>query len=69
MSAEEVAAHLRDCAQVDAAIVMQSGSADGVIATLLAQGWTWDERPTEHVGGKRIRYLRPPPSWTDAPNP
>lgn len=59
--AKEVAEHLRDCAQVDAAVVMQSGSADDVIEQLLSEGWTWDQtRQTEVVAGKRIRYLRSP---------
>lgn len=59
MTADVVAEHLALCAQVDAAIV-QDGSADETVATLLAAGWTWDERPTEFLAGKRLRYLRAP---------
>lgn len=54
-----MAEHLKECAQVDAAIVVD-GNADPVIATLLADGWTWDERPTERLLGKRVRYLKAP---------
>lgn len=59
--ADIVADHLANCAGVGAAIVMQEGSADEVIATLLAAGWEWSGQPTEVVAGKRIRYLTPPP--------
>jgi hypothetical protein len=51
--------HLRDCTQVTG-VVVQDGNADGLIEQLLIEGWTWDERPAESVGGKRIRYLRTP---------
>jgi len=56
---QDVVDHLRKCARVDAAIVVD-GNADPVIAELLAAGWTWEGRPAEQVGGKRIRYLTPP---------
>jgi hypothetical protein len=59
--ADIVADHLANCAGAGAALVMQSGSADDLIVTLLAAGWTWSDRPTEVVAGKRIRYLTPPP--------
>lgn len=43
----------------DAAIVVD-GSADELIARLLAEGWTWDERPSVTCAGKRVHYLRAP---------
>ncbi len=63
--ATALAEHMRDCRGADAAIVMQSGSADPVIASMLADGWTWtngtEAASTERMNGKRIRYLTPPP--------
>jgi hypothetical protein len=57
--AETVAEHLKQCAHARAAIVVD-GNADAIIARMLAAGWTWSERHTELIGGKRIRYLSPP---------
>jgi hypothetical protein len=57
--AEALARHLEE--KADAAIVMQRGSADSVIASLLTAGWTLEER-AEVVAGKRIRYMHPPES-------
>lgn len=50
--------HLQD---TQATIVID-GNGDGIVGQLLAEGWTWDERPAVHCVGKRIRYLRPPAS-------
>jgi len=58
--AEEVCEHLASCAMIDAAFVQLAGSADETVQVLLNEGWTWDERPTEYVAGKRLRYLRAP---------
>lgn len=52
-------AHLTECVKPDAVIVAD-GNADELVATLLAAGWTWDGN-VEHVAGKRIRNLVPPP--------
>jgi hypothetical protein len=57
---EMVVDHLKNCTDAKAGIVMQSGSADGVIAEMVAAGWTLRER-VDHVGGKRIRFLVAPP--------
>jgi len=51
-----IAEHVAD---TDAAIVVD-GSADVIIARLLTEGWTFDERPSVTCMGKRVRYLRPP---------
>lgn len=40
----------------DAAIVMESGSADELIESFLKQGWSLQEK-VDLIGGKRIRYL------------
>lgn len=56
--AEQVTAHLRDCMHAQAAIVCD-GSGDDVVTTLVAAGWTLDER-VDYVAGKRIRTLNPP---------
>lgn len=58
--ADAVAEHLAECTGAKAAIVVD-GSADDVVAKLLAAGWTLDER-TDLVAGKRIRFLRMPGS-------
>lgn len=55
---EALVDHLKHCREVDAAIVMD-GNADELVAGLLAQGWTYEG--VEYVGGKRVRYLVPPP--------
>lgn len=52
--------HIAECVKPAATLVMQSGSADGMIAELVEQGWTLNEGE-EYVGGKRIRYMTPPP--------
>jgi hypothetical protein len=59
--AATVAYHLKHCAQAGGAIVMHhpGESADDVIARLLEAGWTLREG-TDHVAGKRIRYVTPP---------
>lgn len=56
-----VTEHLAD---TQAALVVD-GSADKIITRLLAEGWTWADRPTVHCTGKRVRYLHPPKEWTD----
>jgi hypothetical protein len=60
MTAEEFVDHLQNCGpKADAFIVMENGlSGDDVVATLLAEGWTWGG--VEYVGGKRIRNLIAP---------
>lgn len=63
---EKLVEHLKDCVGVDAAIVQHRGSADDLVERLLADGWTWDERPSEIIAGKRIRYLRPPNEETES---
>ena len=60
MGAEELADHLANCRKVDAAVVVD-GSADQLVAQLMAEGWRY--AGVEHVEGKRVRYLRPPPDW------
>ena len=60
MGAEELADHLKRCRGVDAAIV-QDGNADTLVADLIGAGWRYEG--TEHVEGKRVRYLVPPPGW------
>jgi hypothetical protein len=54
----ELVEHLRDCLKADAAIV-KDGSADDVVAELLAAGWTLDSEVT-YMAGKRIRMMHPP---------
>lgn len=56
--AKELAEHLKDCRQVDAAVVVD-GNADDLVARLLADGWVYEG--VEYVMGKRVRYLVPPP--------
>lgn len=56
-SADRLVDHLVDCRDAGAAIVVD-GNGDGVVATLIAAGWTYGG--TEHVEGKRVRYLTPP---------
>lgn len=60
MAARRLADHLKDCRQVDAAVVVD-GNADELVAKMLAEGWTFEG--SEHVEGKRVRYLVPPPGW------
>lgn len=53
-----VAEHIAECTDAKAAIVVD-GSADEVIASLVAAGWGLSER-VEYVAGKRIRYVTVP---------
>lgn len=55
---ELIVEHLRECLDAKAAIVV-GGSADEIVADLLAAGWTLEER-VDYVAGKRIRTLRLP---------
>lgn len=68
--ATALAEHMRDCRGAQGAIVMQSGSADPVIADMLAAGWTWtngtEEASTERVNSKRIRYMNASPTEPEA---
>lgn len=54
-----LADHIEQCTDVDAVLVMHTGSGDDVVATLLAQGWRLDEQ-VDYVAGKRIRTLVAP---------
>lgn len=54
---EALVEHLKECRQVDAAIV-QDGNADELVARLIGEGWTYEG--VEYVAGKRVRYLVPP---------
>lgn len=51
--------HLVHCRTDVTHVVAVDGSADGIVARLLDQGWTF-AADTEVVAGKRIRTLRPP---------
>jgi hypothetical protein len=62
-AAEVLADHLAHCTQADAAIVVD-GSADELLAEMLAAGWTWDGT-AEYMLGKRVRYLTPPAGMLD----
>lgn len=57
--ADAVADHVAECTDARAAIVVD-GSADDVVARMIAAGWTLEER-VDLVGGKRIRFLQAPP--------
>jgi len=57
--ADLFAEHVRDRTPADAAIVFD-GNADQIVADLTEAGWTLSDR-TDLVGGKRIRFLSPPP--------
>ncbi len=48
---------------VKALIATQRGSADELLATMLADGWTLADE-VDYAAGKRIRYLLPPASGT-----
>lgn len=52
--------HVTDVRPVSGMLAMQSGSADEVIALMVDHGWTLEDG-ADLIGGKRIRYLRPPP--------
>ena len=56
--AQEIAAHLRDCTDAQAALVCD-GNADEVVARMVAAGWKLRER-VDFIGGKRIRFLEIP---------
>jgi hypothetical protein len=56
--ASSLADHLAECRSARAAIVVD-GSADEIIARLVAEGWTLDEG-AELTHGKRIRTIHPP---------
>jgi hypothetical protein len=51
-----ISEHLKDAQ----AVLVVDGSANEVIAQLLATGWIWADRPTVHCTGKRVRYLQAP---------
>lgn len=57
--------HMVECRGVQAVIASQGPgeNLDSTVAEMLAAGWTW-AAPTERIGGKRIRYLSPPPETT-----
>lgn len=62
-----LADHLAACHEADALLVVD-GSADEIIARLVAAGWTLSDEPPEITGGKRIRMMTPPrpiraPRW------
>jgi len=58
--AQVVAEHIQNCRpDITAALVMQDGSGDEVVAGLLAEGWIYAAEP-EFIAGKRIRTLQPP---------
>lgn len=56
--AEVLVSHLIECTDAKAAIVVD-GSADDVIAMMIAAGWMLDSR-VDLVSGKRIRFLVAP---------
>ena len=56
-SPQRLADHLVNCRKVDAAVVV-NGSADDLVAQMIAAGWTYEG--AEYVEGKRVRYLVPP---------
>lgn len=58
--ADVIVEHMAECTDAKAAIVMD-GSADEVIARMVAAGWTLGER-VDRVAGKRIRFLSAPPA-------
>ena len=49
-----------------AVIATQQGPADEEIAAMVAAGWTLSDQ-VDHVAGKRIRYLTPPPTAQERP--
>lgn len=58
MSAEDLAAHMRDCMKLSAAVVVD-GNADSIVAEMIEAGWTY--HGVEYREGKRIRVMSPPP--------
>jgi hypothetical protein len=65
MSAEILVEHLTECSDAKAAIVVD-GSADDIVAEMVAAGWTLAER-VDHVAGKRIRFLQAPAGLGEMP--
>jgi hypothetical protein len=60
MGPDDLADHLAQCRQVDAALVGGTGvDMTETVQMLIAAGWTY--KGTEYVAGKRVRYLAPPP--------
>ena len=57
--AARLAAHLAECTDAQAALVVD-GSADATIAKMIAAGWTLRDG-AEIAEGKRIRFLEAPP--------
>jgi len=55
---EALVEHLKECRQVDAAVVAD-GDATELVERLIAEGWTYEG--VEYLAGKRVRYLVPPP--------
>ena len=55
--AEEIVRHLKEHNASGAIVV--DGPADDIIAGMVSAGWTLEEGQFL-VGGKRIRYIRPP---------
>lgn len=64
-AAERLATHLANCRKMDAAIVTASGDADGVVASMVAEGWTLGG--IEFVEGRRVRYLVAPENSSKIP--
>jgi hypothetical protein len=56
--ADLVVEHLAECTDAKAMIVVD-GNADDIVARMVAAGWGLRER-TDHIAGKRIRYLTGP---------
>lgn len=57
MAADDLARHLAE--RGVAAALVADGDATAVVQQLLADGWTFEGEET--AGGKRVRYLVPPP--------
>jgi hypothetical protein len=53
--------HIVNCTPAKAAVVVD-GSADDIVAGMVAAGWTLGGR-VDRVAGKRIRFLTPPPDY------
>ena len=56
---EALAAHLKDCLRLHAAVVCQGHSSNHTVLDLIRQGWVLTGE--DHAVGKRIRILRVPP--------
>lgn len=57
---EDIEHFMQEHIQGAQAAIVVDGSADELIAQLLAAGWTWADRPSVHCAGKRVRYLHLP---------